>query len=637
MKRLKRLSLYITTLLVICQVALCVAPAVSAKSSADNFYFKSFTADYYLTKDDNGLGHLLVVEELVAVFPESDQNHGIVRNIPIVNEKSDGLNNASMIVLPHQRLDKKDIKITHNGKSETADTIEDKGNYFAVYIRNPAEYVHGTQTYTLEYEFENVITAFDDKGHLVFNPAAENYQELYWNTNGTGWEQPFDTLTANVHISDPSLREAWRGESWCYVGTAGASGQNRCTTTKTSDGVTFKTKGLSSRENLTFDLKLKPRTFNIPALPYNYNVIIFASIFGLALLIAIIMIIKVWVRAGANRRAYKKSFKPAQYTPMKNLSVAEIATLSLKKAKNIPEQKIRVATLIEMAVNHNIALIQGDKKIFGQYEWSIKVDNLKDVPLESVAVLQILNQGQKVKAGQTFTVERQRYNSELKALSMAIDAGINENLINKQMLKPDEERKTKEGKILLWVLLPAFLIFIAFIVVGAAFFKAAGTVMLGAKIMTPIIPGILIIMIVGLLVFRRARQYLSYQDKGIEAAIYLDGLREYITLAEAERLKVLQSVKGADTTPQGIVKLYEKLLPYAIIFGLEKSWLAELNRYYEMADVKAGTWYVGTGPMHWSSFNSFSSGIGTSFSSGSGSGGSGGSGGGGGGGGGGGC
>ena len=66
-------------------------------------------------------------------------------------------------------------------------------------------------------------------------------------------------------------------------------------------------------------------------------------------------------------------------------------------------------------------------------------------------------------------------------------------------------------------------------------------------------------------------------------------------LAEAERLKMLQSVQGADTSHQGIVKLYEKLLPYATLFGLEKSWLSELGKYYEFDDVAKPNWYLGVG------------------------------------------
>ena len=56
----------------------------------NNFYFKDFTADYYLTRDTDGTSRMKVVENLTAVFPESNQNHGITRVIPFTN--NDGKN-----------------------------------------------------------------------------------------------------------------------------------------------------------------------------------------------------------------------------------------------------------------------------------------------------------------------------------------------------------------------------------------------------------------------------------------------------------------------------------------------------------------------------------------------------------------
>ena len=57
---------------------------------------------------------------------------------------------------------------------------------------------------------------------------------------------------------------------------------------------------------------------------------------------------------------------------------------------------------------------------------------------------------------------------------------------------------------------------------------------------------------------------------------HLDGLRQYMALAEADRMRVLQSVSGA-LTPAGVFHLHERLLPYAVLFGMEKEWAAELK------------------------------------------------------------
>nr|WP_201471348.1 DUF2207 domain-containing protein [Microbacterium hydrocarbonoxydans] len=68
---------------------------------------------------------------------------------------------------------------------------------------------------------------------------------------------------------------------------------------------------------------------------------------------------------------------------------------------------------------------------------------------------------------------------------------------------------------------------------------------------------------------------------------HLAGMREYIALAEAEPLRFSQSVDGADVradvSPEASSArlqrflLNERLLPYAVLFGLERSWAAVLQ------------------------------------------------------------
>ena len=97
--------------------------------------------------------------------------------------------------------------------------------------------------------------------------------------------------------------------------------------------------------------------------------------------------------------------------------------------------------------------------------------------------------------------------------------------------------------------------------------------------------------------------------QGLQLSNYMEGLKYYIGLAEADRIKFLQSVKGADTSPEGIVKLHEKLLPYAVVFGMEKSWMRELAHYYEVSPEVSPDWYVGASIMSLHDFSSITSSI----------------------------
>lgn len=72
-----------------------------------------------------------------------------------------------------------------------------------------------------------------------------------------------------------------------------------------------------------------------------------------------------------------------------------------------------------------------------------------------------------------------------------------------------------------------------------------------------------------------------FLPQSLVARRHLAGMREYIRLAEADRLRVLQSPQGAVRVPVTAeldrLHVYEQLLPYAILFGHEQEW-AEVLR-----------------------------------------------------------
>ncbi|KQX08176.1 MULTISPECIES: DUF2207 family protein [unclassified Leifsonia] len=86
-----------------------------------------------------------------------------------------------------------------------------------------------------------------------------------------------------------------------------------------------------------------------------------------------------------------------------------------------------------------------------------------------------------------------------------------------------------------------------------------------------------------------------FTDASQPARRHLDGLRQYMVLAEKDRIRSLQSPRTAETsavagallndaadlgTAIGRFRLYEKLLPYAVIFGIEKEWISNLKTAY---------------------------------------------------------
>ena len=96
---------------------------------------------------------------------------------------------------------------------------------------------------------------------------------------------------------------------------------------------------------------------------------------------------------------------------------------------------------------------------------------------------------------------------------------------------------------------------------------------------------IVVTVVICVLLWNATKRYERRTKEGLKAARYMDGLKLYIEMAEAERIKFLQSVETADVSAEGIVKLYEQLLPYAAVFGLEESWMNEMKKYCEVEDV----------------------------------------------------
>lgn len=581
-------------LAIMCIIASFLAPSAHANAAyttANNFYFDDFTADYYLYRAEDGTSRMRVVEQLTAVFPNSDQNHGITRVIPFTN--SNGKN------LTMESDDTIYIDVERNGVEENVSKVEIEDGCFIVYIGDSSKYVHGEQVYTLTYEFQNLITDFDD------------WQELYWDTNGNDWAQRFNQVTARVYL-DEEIADSFTGEVACYVGRYGESGQNRCKISEFEDkvewddyhskgGVEFSASKLSSGENLTFDLQFDPDTFTKPKQHFDLR-LVFATAGAVIGSIGILVLIVICYRKTlAERKYYKGLFVKPEYTPPQDFTVAEMAENYLDK-KVGGNQK--VATLLELAVNHKIEMIKTEAEgAFGRKKtkWKVRIKT-NTLNKQQATVLKILaGSDADLKVGQEITVTTRTATSSLIKLSERFTKSVKDALIKKSLII-GMEHKNDNGKkplnlsgILVAAACVWFFIWIFLIAIILDNDKSYLTIV-GEDFLSPIL--IILVIATTLAAFIagvKTAPFVQHTKKGLEYSRYLDGLKMYMKMAEADRLKMLQSVKGADTTHQGVVKIYEKLLPYASIFKLEKSWLDEMGKYYEFDDVAAPVWYVGVG------------------------------------------
>jgi uncharacterized membrane protein len=90
--------------------------------------------------------------------------------------------------------------------------------------------------------------------------------------------------------------------------------------------------------------------------------------------------------------------------------------------------------------------------------------------------------------------------------------------------------------------------------------------------------------------------------KGVLAKEYILGLKEYLMVAEKDRIKF-------HNAPEKNPKQFEKLLPYAMVLGVEKEWAEQFKDIY----IQNPSWYNDPSGANFnslvllSSLNSFSS------------------------------
>ena len=573
--------------------AIPAAAAVSCDQGNDNdFTFESFDADYYLDVDAAGRSILTTVETFVAVFPDIDQNQGMRRAIPL---KYQGAPTDITI----------ESVTDGDGNPRPFETGNDDNDEFLLVTSRAPTCVHGAQTYVFTYTQHNVTRYFADT----------NDDEFYWDTNGTGFYQQFGSVSARVHVP-ASLVPALTGGASCYQGYDGSTDPCAIEQSDNSGGVVFSSSvtDLYPTQNMTVVVPFEPHTFVPRDDSYLGSPLSFLQILaGIGSVIAAI-----W--AGVLRRTALADGRGrptiiAEYAPPKGLDPFT-ASVVLKKTT-----RGAAAAFVDLAVRRAIRIIEQPAT-----GWFARGNNY---------VLQLVDASQL--SGPELSLARALFGSRL-------EPGTEYSMTGKDTKLSERVRRIIQGATSAAVgsglrrkVSGRYAVLPTLLVVGTGAASAAlGFTMLDGSVggILPIallaIPAIAIIVVFGI-VFRT-----PLTERGAELRDHLLGLELYIKLAEADRLRMLQSPVGAQkeaaspSDARDVVKVYEKLLPYAVLFSLEKQWAIELGKYYvdQNPDYYSGSGAFNAG-LFAASIGSISSTAATSYSGSSSSSSSGGSGGGG--------
>ena len=538
-----------------------------ATSTSALYNIESFTADYKLSKDGDST-RLDVEETFDMTFPDGNEKHGPVRELPYTNQAG-----KNIITQKAKTLD---LTVLMDGepfpvaKTELSNMGSDKTIIY--YIGRSSSYLHGKHTFTLKYSYQNVIM------------DSSSLQELYWNANGTGWSNyTFSKVTANLHIADSeALAAVMSSQTSCYVGKYGAKGSERCEITKMEDGYTFETENLDRNEGLTFAVDFKSGTYSIPQPKNDYTVLILGSLVCVAILGIIALMIRSCKRKVGNKRnVYKSTFVKPEYEPTRKMTVAEGEQLLMKKAK-----KSYVATLLELAVSKKIQIVKGEPtKVLKKDTWKVNVLSADGLTKPQENVLKLLAGEHSVATGDVIEIKKHSATSYMATVAREYATKAVKLLHGKGLTEKESAARTGTGTMIFVAVILLFTFgfwtFAMPVILVSAFTEDNFAIMVGVKeIMIVMESLIALAWVVGIVCAVLKDKYGWYTEEGLRAERELEGLKLYVGMAEAERLKFLQSVKGADTSDKGIVKLYEKLLPWAALFGQEESWLKELGKYY---------------------------------------------------------
>jgi len=545
-------------------------PAATFAQDTQNFNFASFDADYYLKQEADDSSTMSVNETLVANFPAFDQNHGILRAIP---EVYDGHN---------VRISS--ISVTQDGQS--AQYTQNKQNdNLVLKIGDANTFVHGQVTYKINYTLHDVIKFFPD------------HDELFWDINGDQWPQTFGVVNARIHIPD-NLSKSLQDQQRCYAGSSGSTMQN-CTITRADVGDEFVVRSSAANvgpnQTLSVVLGFKSGTFKLSQAEQHEQQKqnlekIAAAILVVALpLFAFIFMFGRW-RAFGNDPKGRGVIIP-EYEPPKGFDVINSDFLLKQKLRNVAIS----AALIEQAIKGNLTIIEIPKQgLFGKKDYELLLNKPpEDNSEEANEILQAIFRdglvvGSRIKVSSfksDYSLQRGMYKSLKK-----LEKSLANNLFQRGFFKRNP--KTVLDGYRIWgsvlIIIPAF---------AVGIIGLAGVVGIGLAVG---------LALAGIIIFIFSFIMPARTEAGVQAHDDLLGLKDYIKLAEADRLKFLQSPEGAEKlpvaeqfdpkTPEQKVKLFEKLLPYAMLFSLEKDWAKQFDGIY----TNPPGWYQGG---NWTAFN----------------------------------
>lgn len=533
--------------------------AAPAQASVNDFHISDYQAELRLGRDSEQRSTLTTTETITAEFPDFDQNHGLERAIPTT-----------------YRGHKTHLQIQsitdENGLSRDY-KMHSQNDNLIVRIGDASSYVHGRQVYKITYTQRDVTNYFADTRD----------DEFYWDINGVEWQVPIDHFSARITIG-AELQTSLTGKSSCYQGVSGST--DRCMLTTQNGEFTVTATNLQPRENITVALGFRAHTFAAYT-PSLFERLVAGWFIVQAGLMAVVLALAAWVVVWwyriVNRSKEAGTIVP-EYLPPQDTSVTTAAQIVGGGTRSV-----MAAQLIDLAVRRYIKIYQvKEQRLLSPAQYEIEI--IKDPHDLTWEERELLSDsfGALPSVGQRLNLKSLQKNTNFYLRTLNNDRDLQALIRGEYGLRVKLQSAQQKAK------------------------KIA--LMIGVASIVLLSPTLLILAVV---VFGLSFAMWALTDKGLTLRRYLLGLKQYISVAEIERIRMLQSPEGVEKVqavagdPKNmtqLVKLYERVLPYAVLFGQEKEWNKRLGAFYEQTGTQP-EWYSGMGVYNAAAFSSAMSGL----------------------------
>jgi uncharacterized membrane protein YgcG len=521
----------------------------AALADVNDFEIARWDQQISLDLDEEGRATARIVETVVADFPDYDQNRGVVRLL--------------LREYANAQIGPSDLSVVDENGTPVPFETESDGNAFLV-LTGDDSYLRGPHTFVLSYTYRDIVQTPDDA----------DIDEWYWDLLPIDRAQPILDFTATV-IFAPSLASRLTGNTDCAEGPAGAQAMCQLEgpiATADGDAKFTVASSLAAYSGVSIAIGLEPGTVVQPGsrAPNAFTDLVPIGIAVGALGFA--------GAAGVMTTRMRRKAREAtglviaQYDVPDSLPPILVPSIVEGTKSSIP------AEFIHLAVRGAIQIEDGAKPkqpIFRLVDAAQAPDLL-----DAQAIKKIFGSGAQAGTKLPLPKSDAKFSSRMTALSVnAQKASQSRGLM--------ESRRSAGALRLSLVAVGVALIGTAI----PAFAQFSGRLSASLALTVAVI-GLALTVAIAISQFVKRP---IHTPSGAEAREYLLGVREFIRVAEADRLKMLQSYTGAERTELDgaqVVQIYERLLPYAMLFGLEKEWGKVLQLAYEREHTSP-LWYPG--------------------------------------------